>query len=397
MEVITCLEIDDNYVSSIIGYLTEDNKVALLYKNVKRFDVEDIFSLKPTIVAQTIVDLISNAKYSNIQFNNFYALLSPKKCNSYSSTVLTYVSNSDSIVSETDINNLMSMAKKKNIRDDQKIVEIIPVSFKLSNGNELKVKPIGEKSNEISMSYKFHCVDINTYNYYSEIFKICNLNQVQFLISSINLPNIFRNIKNFPSNYFLVFSKENITNITLLGKGEPIKTNTIKFGFIDLYKKIANHFNISIQNAKRLVKIFGFDKDENYFKINLANALVNVDNSLNISQKDLNLLITDFLQEFISNISKEILSIANITKLETEKVASLNTVFLGETNLYYNFKEYLTSKFSSNFIFYVPNIINLHDYAYYSSYACILCSKNINSFLKTFPNKREINDLKRGN
>ena len=60
------------------------------------------------------------------------------------------------------------MAKKKNIRDDQKIVEIIPVSFKLSNGNELKVKPIGEKSNEISMSYKFHCVDINTYNYYSE-------------------------------------------------------------------------------------------------------------------------------------------------------------------------------------------------------------------------------------
>ena len=260
MEVITCLEIDDNYVSLIIGYLTEDNKVALLYKNVKRFDVEDIFSLKPTIVAQTIVDLISNAKYSNIQFNNFYALLSPKKCNSYSSTVLTYVSNSDSIVSETDINNLMSMAKKKNIRDDQKIVEIIPVSFKLSNGNELKVKPIGEKSNEISMSYKFHCVDINTYNYYSEIFKICNLNQVQFLISSINLPNIFRNIKNFPSNYFLVFSKENITNITLLGKGEPIKTNTIKFGFIDLYKKIANHFNISIQNAKKLVKIFGFDK-----------------------------------------------------------------------------------------------------------------------------------------
>ena len=79
MEVITCLEIDDNYVSLIIGYLTEDNKVALLYKNVKRFDVEDIFSLKPTIVAQTIVDLISNAKYSNIQFNNFYALLSPKK------------------------------------------------------------------------------------------------------------------------------------------------------------------------------------------------------------------------------------------------------------------------------------------------------------------------------
>lgn len=392
MENITFFEIDDNYIAILNGFISDNKHVAILYKNLKKFDINDVLSLNKDVIVNTIKELIQDAssKVKNINLSNIYLMMPPKNCISYQSRVETLITSPDFVVRDGDIKNLFNMASKKLNDENQDIIEIVPDYFETSDGNKTINPPLNKVSREIKMIFKFHCIDKTTNSLYDEIFAKAKLNIAHKIISTVDLPPLIKNEISDLGNYFLFFIKENVTSITLVGANQSIKTDEVNFGIANLVLMIMEKYNISYLEAKSILINYGFDKCDYKFKFNLYK-----DDSIKILQKDLNLLILKFLETLKSEISKQINIISSCTNLTFDLAMKFQFVFMGSLNNIFNIKPLIQQIIKKDTIFYSIKNCNCLDYQLFDCYSglnSIIYKKN---YLELSDIKSFIN-LKRG-
>ena len=392
MENVTFFEIEVNYIAILNGFISDNKHVAILYKNLVKFDINDVLSLNKDVIVNTIKQLIADAssKVKNINLSNIYLMMPPKNCTSYQSRVETLITSPDFVVRDGDIKNLFNMASKKLNDNNQDIIEIVPDHFETSDGNKSINPPLNKVSREIRMAFKFHCIDKKTNLLYDEIFSKAKLNIAHKIISTIDLPSLIKNDYSKLENYFLFFIKENVTTITLVGGNKSIKTDEVNFGIANLVLMIMEKYNITYVDAKSILANYGFDKSEYKFKFNLYK-----DDSVKILQKDLNLLILKFLENLKSEITKQINIISSCTNLSFEQAMRFNFIFMGSLNNVFNISPLIGQIIKTDSIFFSIKNANVLEYQLYDCYSGLYSLIYKKNYLE-LSNIRNITNLKRG-
>ena len=157
---ITALEISHKYLKIVFGYI-KDNQVIVNY--VKKIPLahpleNGVIKDHASIVKELSKNnpVIDNDYHFNRLIDNAVLILPPYGLEIYETQQFTSVISPEKIVGEIDIRNIYSIIRNKKLPVDNELIDIIPDSFCLDNGNRYAQAPIGKESSAITVHVKVH-------------------------------------------------------------------------------------------------------------------------------------------------------------------------------------------------------------------------------------------------
>ena len=159
-EPVVALEISHKYLKMVFGFI-KDNQVIISY--VRKVPLNH--PLENGVVkdhASIVKELSKNNPVVDHNFDlnhlidNAILVLPPYGLEIYETQQFTSVISPEKIVGELDIKNIYNIIRNKKLPIDNQLIDIIPDSFALDNGNRYALPPIGKESSAITVHAKVH-------------------------------------------------------------------------------------------------------------------------------------------------------------------------------------------------------------------------------------------------
>lgn len=315
------------------------NKAVIYYKFSQEYvDIfEDGKYVNEQYIVSEIVNIYANAskKIRNLKDYKNIAIFSDRDL-VYDSKEVTSIDASIEGISDMNFLNLLSMAKKEiRLSPSSTLLTILPNYYK--NDEDKKFLSLDECgiSNSFTMNYRYCTCDSNSYDKLFSLFARANISISLFIPSNVAVALYFSKRNDKLKSYVLIESNEGDTILSLCDfTGKVYSAVYLSIGVSELYQNIANTFNISYVEARKLVLTYGLDLRQYNFSIKLLNKQEN-DQQIVIKQDDLNKYIIEFFKKYVKEIQSGVDELNSISSTNIKPVF----FFTGEINNIYGFME----------------------------------------------------------
>ena len=307
---IALVQLTDSKLKLIIGNVI-DNKPVLVYSTerplrstIYRGNIKNFANLTEIIKSLTeIVDVDSKIR---INLSDAVVLLPPIEFNVYQSNKTTNVVSATNIIQAVDIINVISMVRKEEIKDGDRIVDIVPDYYVLSDNRSSVRPPVGEASQILSIQAKVHTLPEGLINTYEQPFVSAGMRIRNFVCEPYAIASLVKSKKGFPSSYLLIDIEDGLTSLTLVSNGSPIKSKYFESGYNDLIESIINYFGVDFSEAENLISLYGInDRDLNF------EPIIATVNDKKFTPNDLNEAINLFCKDYFLKMNASYNSLVN--------------------------------------------------------------------------------------
>ncbi len=295
------IEISHKFIKIAFGFV-QDERVYLNY--VKKVNINHLLEngaikeKNELIKELSRVNPVVDQEYLvNYLINNVSFVLPPYGLEVYQTSQLTSVTSPEKEIGEIDIVNLYSMIRNKKLPVDNVLIDIIPESFAIDNGNMYAQAPLGKFSSAITAHAKVYTVPRRIDEEYSGILKAANIQIKRKVASTFASSELLASYKDVPQTYFLVDIGSDSTSVSLVGNKTLFATRTFSWGGDKITDRIISAFNISEKDAEKIKIMFGLDKRELKFNYVVSSNESEFGDNKHIID-ELNSIIENELNEF---------------------------------------------------------------------------------------------------
>lgn len=263
-EPITALEISHKYLKMLFGYV-QDNQVIVDY--VKKIPLNH--PLENGVVKDRLSIVKELSKSNPVVDQQFHfqhlidkavLVLPPYGLEIYETQQFTSVISPEKIVGELDIKNIYSIIRNKRLPVDNQLIDIIPDSFALDNGNRYAMPPIGKESSAITVHAKVHTLPKRINDEHTSCLVDSNIQVRRRVVAPFALSELFATYPELPATYFLVDIGASSTTISLVDNHTLFATRSFSWGGDNITNSIITNFNVSESEAERIKILYGLDK-----------------------------------------------------------------------------------------------------------------------------------------
>lgn len=322
---VAVLELSSTSAKYAVGFFLRDDPVLLYCRSVDISPFMEAGEIRDSAsLSQKISELVKTDDEElslKIDPGEVMLVLPPLGFEAYVNNKTTNVVGADGTIAKIDIQNVISLIKKEHIPSGNEIVDIVPDSFTTEEGVSYENPPLGEISNSLRMDAKIHTLPPQIHHAYKKAVEDSGVRLSRACVSVYCAASLIALDKEMPSNYFLIDCGASLTTVTLIGKGSPYSSFTIKKGGNDLTKAIAERFSIGFEEAEEAKVRFGYSERETKFDKPLMGNKVR--------QKELNEVISEFYKGFLPLLDNAIKTIIQRQKDASKQFDSLPLVLSG--------------------------------------------------------------------
>lgn len=302
-EPITALEISHKYLKMVFGFV-QDGQVIINY--VKKIPlphplengaIKDHLSVVKELSKNNPV--VDHEYHFNQLIDSAVLVLPPYGLEIYETQQFTSVISPEKIVGELDIKNIYSIIRNKRLPVDNQLIDIIPDSFTLDNGNRYALPPIGKESSAITVHAKVHTLPERINNEHTSCLVNSNIQVKRRVIAPFAVSELLATYSDTPATYFLLDIGACSTTISLVDNNQLYATRSFSWGGDNITNSIVTNFNVSEKEAERIKILFGLDKrkmkfDYPVYKVETEEGtVIHSVNALNeIIEKELSSLVS---------------------------------------------------------------------------------------------------------
>ena len=314
------VEIGSGSVKFMIGYAKDNHPIPVYYAK-KRLE-RPLFGRKltdedkkSTINALSFFHHLDNETLAvKVSLDSAVLLLPPLNLRVYQSGKATNVVAPNDIISQVDVSNVHTLIKKESLPNGTGLVDIVPDRFSLDDGTSTSIPPIGRKSHLLRMEAKLHCLPEDIITGYRQLCEGASFRIEQQIVETYASSTFFTSLPNFPETYFYIDIGANITSVAFIGHHQPFASSYIELGGETLTSYISKSLNLSISEANYLKEKFGIQRDDYHYQIPLF-----VKDGRKIYQKELNRVISEFLEIYIEKLKAPIFSVCQAVHLNSSR------------------------------------------------------------------------------
>ncbi len=340
MENLTAiLEIGSQKAKLLLCYLFHKQikvvytKTIKLNKTIDFGDYIDVYSLKKDI--STLIEIDDSKLGFKYTLNNVTLLIPPVGLEVYQIKKTMKTSSPDEITS-FDIKSVMRQIVKEPVPNNNVIINVIPDTFIIDGKQTFKKAPIGFPGGEISIDAHVYTLPQKMYNALVEAITGAGLTISGVFISNLCATSYLthNNYKN--EDYILVEVAEKSTILNLIKDKKVIDSKRIFVGSDDIDEVISKEFDISLEEAENLKKLFINDTSNTTY-----NPLISkTNNGIEITKSSVMPLINRTIEDFASSLGKMI----EVLNEEAETIDDLPIFIYGNEVKFDSLKDYLANE-----------------------------------------------------
>ena len=397
---VAVLEIRNRTFNLLVGYLN-DGKINCLYK--KTFPLSCKLNDADILNKETLAKDISKICHiedveQNLKLNiKEVVLVYPSYgLDVYRSSKTTNTVSPISRVDQIDIDNVISLVRKERVpKANTKIVEILPNKFEIDNGITSYTPPIGETSSAIGLDANVYALPTKMVTDYKECVGLANVNVVKEVIAPIGLSYYLQQNKYSKQTYLLIDFGYKSTIVSFVGNCRVYGSTYFNFGYDLLINKVVEKFEIEEKEAKDLLDKFGLDLRVTRYNPPIIKKSREGGLHIEFKRDDLNTLIGEFYNEFISYLEN---SINTLLKSNPKLISNIRLCFYGEGVNIKGVKEYLKSHIQNNEVdFIYGNVIGVDDNEYLNCIGALYYSSFYKGSIDDINTSKKITNIKREN
>ena len=346
---IAVIEITNREVRLIIGDVV-DNKPVILYETSR--PIPGLISRSEIVDSTTLTQIISSLTTisdANIKMRfhitDATVILPASGLAVFGTEKTTGIVSQTGIIEQLDIQNVLNLVTKESIPGGNEIVDIIPDYF-LTDSNKYFEPPVGEKTNTLKLRCKIHTLPKRIVDQYKAVIQAAGIRPKRLFVAPYGIIELAKQTNEFPKDYFLLDMGAESSTLSLVGNQSLFASNMFTLGGEDLIKFVAEEMQISNDDAREIVELYGINERELSFKPVIATATIN-DVLVKYSPDDLNRIIVDYFQEYYFkqfDVALEQIK-ANYSK---DDLSTLPIVFTGGFSKLIGFDKLAKEKFSTN-------------------------------------------------
>lgn len=368
------LEISHKYIKLAFGFVQDGH----VYVNlVKKFPISHLLGNGMIVEKDELIRELSRInpvqdyEYQiNQLINNVSLVLPPYGLEVYRTKQLTSVISSERIINELDIRNIYSIIRNKKLPVDNALIDIIPDSFKIDNGEKYLRAPIGKVSSAIEATVKVHTLPQRINEEYSFVLRQSNITIDRRVVSSFASSELLSSYPETPKSYFLIDVGAMSTSVSLIGEKELFATRSFSRGGDNITDRIVSSFNISEAEAEKIKVLYGLDKRPMRFDYPVSTVEVEEGKIIH-TVNELNSIIEDELNEFYKSLSVVLDQLCELYKVPDAK--ALPILLIGGASKLHGLVEFLKAKTGNENIKNVsPNSIGARDPSLFAILGSIL-------------------------
>ena len=353
---ITALEISHKYLKIVFGYV-KDNQVIINY--VKKIPlshplengvIKDHISIVKELSKSNPV--IDSDYHFNCLIDNAILILPPYGLEIYETQQFTSVISPEKIVGDIDIKNIYSIIRNKKLPVDNELIDIIPDSFCLDNGNRYAQAPIGKESSAITVHAKVHTLPRRINDEHTSCLVDSNIKVRRRVVAPFAVTELLSTYSDMPSTYFLLDVGAGSMTLSLVDNHQLFATRSFSWGGDNITNSIVSNFNISEKEAEAIKKLYGLDKREMKFDYAVAKSFT-PEGEISYSVKQLNEIIEKELLIFKNMLDVGVEQLSNAYNID--EPSSLPLVVIGGGSKLKGLKQFLADNIRNANIRFVKN------------------------------------------
>lgn len=343
------IEISNREVRLLIGNVVNDKPV-ILYQTSR--PVTGLLSNGEIIDMPTLIQIIASLADivdSNIRMrfhvSDATIIIPSGGLSVFQADKTTNVVSPTSIIERIDIQNVLSLVAKEAIPGGNEIVDIIPDYFVTETG-KFQDPPIGEKSNFLRLKSKVYTLPVRIIEQYKQAVEQAGIRAKRIFVTPYAIIELAKQSKEFPKDYFLVDMGSQVSSVSLVGNQSLFASISFTLGAESLVNFVAEEMQISQDEAKDLVELYGINERELAFKPTIASSIIN-GVQVNYGPNDLNRIIIDFFRDYYFKQFDVVMNQIS-HDYSSDSLASLPIVFTGGFSSLHGFDKLAKEKFAAN-------------------------------------------------
>ena len=353
---ITALEISHKYLKIVFGYI-KDNQVIVNY--VKKVPLSH--PLENGVIKDHLAIVKELSKNNPVIDDNYHfnrlidsaiLLLPPYGLEIYETQQFTSVISPEKVVGEIDIKNIYSIIRNKKLPVDNELIDIIPDSFCLDNGNRYAQAPIGKESSAITVHVKVHTLPKRINDEHTSCLVDSNIKVRRRVVAPFAVSELLSTYSDMPSTYFLLDIGAGSMTLSLVDNHQLFATRSFSWGGDNITNSIVSSFNISEKEAESIKMLYGLDKREMKFDYVVAKN-VGPEGAISYTIKELNEIIEKELLTFKNMLDVGVEQLANAYNID--EPTSIPLVVIGGGSKLKGLKQFMSNNLRNSNIRFIKN------------------------------------------
>lgn len=371
------IEITNREVRLIIGDVVNDKPVVLYQTSrpipglISRSEIIDDTTL--TQIISSLANIEDPKIRMRLHITDATIILPASGLAVFGADKTTNVVSPTSIIQTIDIQNVISLIEKEAIPGGNAIVDIIPDCF-ITETQKFAEPPVGKKSNFLRLRAKVHTLPTRVIEQYKNAIERAGIRAKRIFVAPYGIIELAKQMNEFPKDYFLVDMGAETTTISLVGNQSLFASTSFTLGGDDLVTFAAQEMQISNDEAREIIELYGINDRELSFKPTIARATIN-DVPVKYSLDDLNRIIVDFFKDFYFKQFDVVLK--QITDAYSkENLSVLPIVFTGGFSSLHGFDKLAKEKFANNqsIHYLTPNAIGVRSPSFSALVGALIAS-----------------------
>ena len=215
------------------------------------------------------------------------------------------ISSQEKIVTITEINEVLEKCVKKNTSPNREVVTIVPIDFKVDNGERTK-DPKALMGN--TLTARGIMVTTPTKNIYSVVSLIenCGVEVVDISVNGIGDSYTFRNQTTGKNIGAIISIGSEITSVTLYNKGIAVKNSILQYGGKNIENDISYMYKVDAKTANMLKEQFSVAHVKSASSGDFKEVIDIYGNPKKINQLELSEIVMSRIEEIFTKVKDEI-------------------------------------------------------------------------------------------
>lgn len=244
------------------------------------------------------------------------------------------------------------------------------------------------------MNYTFYFIDEKMYYSITKLFAKLGIKSPSLSYNIVELSNLIKINKNYPSSYILADFLNSMSTISLIGSNVPFYNSKLKLSYMDLLNDIVSEYDVPYSDVKKILTEYGYDEKQHPVNVCLYSGKNSFDVDVKIYQKDINQKIDSFIEKLAKELNDQSLVLKSFAKVPENAVIPL--ILSGELAKISGFASELEKKLNKKLIIF-DNDVSCFDDRFL--FPCISAIHKLNEFnLNSINNKKveRVSNVTRG-
>ena len=244
------------------------------------------------------------AQVDNLSIDKVLLVLPSSKMNVYRKRTKMEIVARDKIITSKDIKDLKVSFSRIDIPNDELIVNIIPISYRVDGGDALNKEPIGMSGSILELEANLVTLPNFVARSYVDIIQNLGYEIIDAVVSPLALSAILIDNESAINGKVICDIGGKNTLLSFFQNGNLVGTSIVRFGSNLITSEISKVFDISIERSERLKVEFGTANSQLSEQITIYNDETR---DLIISEKDLSEVINKRLEEYYIELNKQVM------------------------------------------------------------------------------------------